>query len=167
MHFMKSLFPLFIFFSLSSFAQKNVSNVRSILTNVDSVIIANHESLFVPEKPIGTPAEKGKEIVINGKPNYSIILKSHKLDSKSIDSLVVILTKEVDGDINKMACFDPHHIIYIFKKGNLSYFDICFGCHDFSISKDIKTGGHEFTNETWAELESFFKNRGFDNKILF
>jgi hypothetical protein len=164
---MKLLLPFFIFFSLNSFAQNSFSNVRSILTNADSVIIASHQSLFVPEKPIGTPAEKGKEIVVKGKPNYSIILKSCKLDHKSVDSLAFILTREADGNINQMACFDPHHTIYIFKKEALSFIDICFGCHRFSMSKDFKFGVYGLTDETWVELESFFEKHQIDNKKTF
>jgi hypothetical protein len=160
---MKFLLALFLLISLDTVAQNSLSNIRTILTEADSVIIASHESLVVPEKRIGGPPEKSKEIIINGKPNFSIILKSHKLDHKSIDSLVFILTKEVSGDITQMACYDPHHAIYIFKKKTVSYLDICFGCQRFSKSKDIKFDIHELTNETWIELESFFAKRIVDN----
>jgi hypothetical protein len=162
---MKFFLCLFIVFSLSASAQDSVSNVRSILTEADSVIIVKHETLLVMGKP--GRASTTKEIVINGKPNYSIILQSHKLDPKSIDSLAFILTKNPDGDIVTMNCFESHHTVYIFKKEILSYLDICFGCHRFSRSKDIKTGDHKLTNETWAELESFFARRKIDNKNTF
>ncbi len=122
---MKFLLPLFAFFSLSSFAQDSVSNVRAILTEADSVIIVRHETLLVPGKP-GRASTK-KEIIIDGKPNYAIILELHKLDHKSIDSLAFILTKESNDDITIMNCFVPHHTIYIFKNETLSYFDLCFG----------------------------------------
>ena len=164
---MKILLSLFIFCSVNSFAQTSQSNLRSFLINADSVIISNHKSLVVAEKPIGVPAEKGEDIVANGKPNYAIILKSYKLDQISIDSLATILTKEVDGNSNQMACFDPHHTVYIFKNGKLSYLDICLSCHRFSRSKDIETADHQLTDETWLELESFFANRGIENKFSF
>lgn len=134
-----------------------MSNVRTILTEADSVIIVRHETLLVPGKP--GRVSTTKEIIINGKPNYAIILESHRLDHKSIDSLAFILTRDSNDDITKMNCFVPHHTIYIFKKETLSYFDLCFGCHRFSKSKDIKIGVHELTNEIWAELESFFARR--------
>ena len=161
---MKFLLAVFLLISLSAVAQNNLSNIRTILTEADSVIIVSHESLIVPEKPIGSPAEKAKEIIINGNPNYSIILNSYKLDHRSVDSLVLILTKKIDGDFVKMACFDPHNTIYSFKKGVVSYLDICFGCHQISGSKDIKPGDIELTNETWVEMESFFAKRGVENK---
>ena len=162
---MKIFLSLFIIFSLTPSAQDSVSNVRSVLAEADSVIIVKHETLLVPGKP--GRVSTTKEIVINGKPNYSIILQSHKLDHKSIDSLAFILTKKPDGDIVTMNCFEPHHTIYIFKKETLSYLDICFGCHRFSRSNGIKTGDHKLTNETWVELESFFARRKIDNKNAF
>lgn len=162
---MKFLVSLFIIFSVPAYAQDSFSNVRSIITEADSVIIVRHETLLVPGKP--GRVSTTKKIVINEKPNYSIILQSHKLDQKSIDSVVFILTKNPHGDIVTMNCFEPHHTIYIFKKETLSYLDICFGCHRFSKSTDIKTGGHELTNETWIELESFFARRKIDNKNAF
>jgi hypothetical protein len=162
---MKFLLTSFLLFSLPGFAQDSLSNVRSILIEADSVIITKHETLVVPGKP--GRASTTKEIIINGKPNYAIILQSHKLDDKSIDSLAFILTKNPDGDAVTMNCFYPHHTVYIFKKGILSYLDICFGCHRFSRSNDIKTGDHKLTNETWVELESFFARRKIDNKNTF
>lgn len=160
---MKLISALLIFCSLDSSAQDTTGNVRAILSEADSVVIVQHETLVVFGKP-GRPSTT-KEIVINGKPNYSIILRSLQLDRKSIDSLALILTKKVDGDVVTMACFEPHHAVYIFKNKTLSYLDICFGCHIFSHSKDIDTGGHQLTNETWLELESFFKARQFETKF--
>jgi len=162
---MKLIFALFIFCSLDALGQGTVSNVRAILTAADSVIIVQHETLLVSGKP--GKSSITKEIVVHGKPNYSVILKSLKLDRRSIDSIAVILTKEVDGDIVTMSCFEPHHAVYIFKNKTLSYLDICFGCHIFSHSKDINTGGHQLTNETWLELESFFTARQFETKFSF
>ncbi|MFM6924826.1 MAG: hypothetical protein ACKOU7_04940 [Ferruginibacter sp.] len=162
---MKLIFALFIFCSLDVFGQDGVNNVQSILSAADSVVIVQHETLLVSGKP-GKPSTT-KEIIVNGKPNYSIIIKSIKLDRAGTDSLAVILTKEIDGDIVTMSCFEPHHAVYIFKNNTLSYLDICFGCRIFSHSEDINTGGHKLTNETWFELESFFKTRQFETKFSF
>lgn len=159
---MKFLCALLILSAQIAYGQGSANNIFSVLTESDSVIIVKHETLVVPGKP-GWPSTT-KEILINGKPNDDIILTSTKLSRRSINSLAVILTKETAGDIVTMACFDPHHAVYIFRKEKVSYLDICFGCRQFSYTKEINTGGHQLTNETWLELESFFNAEGIETK---
>ncbi len=62
-------------------------------------------------------------------------------------------------------CFEPHHTIFIFKKSKLSFVDICFTCHQFFTSPDLKNTIDEIENKKWRDLQQFYKSLGFKYEI--
>jgi hypothetical protein len=142
--------------------ETNVS--YSILSNnlmdADSVIIVSHESTNYPgeDKKTGKtlPAPK---LIMNGMPNDSIIHERKRLDKKHISTLDRILTAPAVKPEIVTSCFQPRHAVFIYKKGNLSYMDFCFECHDYSISSDLTTE-IILDEPKWDKLNKFVKGLG-------
>jgi hypothetical protein len=88
-----------------------------------------------------------------------------KLVKYEINSLAAILTAHnYDKTIEDIGCFEPHHGILIFKNGNCSFFDICFGCRHFVTSTDVSLSD-EISRNSWTMLESFFRSKGLTYKL--
>lgn len=146
--------------SVSSFAQKHEQKVYSLFNRADSIVIVSHLTTYIPIVDEITKQSLGfRKLVINKKPVYSIIKESITLDKNAIDTLVkILLTSNRDIIIEDYKCFIPHHGILIFKKGKVSFFDICFTCNHFETSKNIKLSD-ELSLKSWQDLELFFKKR--------
>lgn len=69
-----------------------------------------------------------------------------------------MLSYRKDNMIEQGRCFAPHHAIVIINKAKLSYIELCFGCINFSTSKDIRLTDIE--QETWEKLYALFKSKG-------
>lgn len=184
---MKLLFQtvlLIILANFHSFGQISKDSLESKIINADKIEIVSHEDLFVlfkykSEKYKNNYLKYRKDylkyeknccrtIVENGKPNKSIIKERIKLDQKAIKELLLVLNNQKDKDSSAQphSCFEPHHAVLIYKNGNCSYLDICFGCLVYAVSEDIIVGENfMIAEEDWKNLELFFKNRGVKYKM--
>jgi hypothetical protein len=132
------------------------------MLSADSVVVVSHFTTYVPIVDDVTLEKKDQyELVTNGMPNYQIIKESKRLRNDEEETLAGILsTKNNDRTIEDISCFMPHHGILIFKSGQCSFFDICFGCNHFVTSKDI-TLSDELSRKSWKVLQSFFRKKNF------
>ncbi len=160
-HFMNRTWTILLFTLCLSFSvngQNQTNNFKHIFSNSDSVFISSHDDLRFSKGP-GKDAGDHK-IAVDGKHNKEIVREIVKLDRISRDSLSDILrTPNPDSLIEDIKCFEPHHSILIYRNGECSYFDICFGCKHFITSKDIEFEDDYLSNDTWRLLELFFRNR--------
>lgn len=155
---------IFLLISFLSWGQDNSSKIVSIFQNADSIVLVSHESLITSGEP-GKGSIKLK-LVLDGNLNYAIVHEIAKLDRNSIDTLTHLLTEpNNDTEIWQLSCFDPHHAICIYKKGKLTYFNICFGCQKFVLYDRDIVEEKILDQKVWQELESFFKARKFNYEM--
>jgi hypothetical protein len=103
---------------------------------------------------------EANKLVCKNKLNDPIVMERYRLGAKETDSLArILITRNNDREIENIRCFVPHHSILIYKKGQCSFFEICFGCRHFVTSKDISLSD-ELSKKTWKMLEQFFRVRG-------
>ena len=72
----------------------------------------------------------------------------------------VLTRKPLKEQIAVSGCFDPHHAIFIFKEGQISYLDICFTCRGLVVSDDISVSYEDFDQKKWEELHEFIQQLG-------
>ena len=151
--------------SSTTFAQDGESIVKKKLESADSILLVSHqdtEGVKVVDslgRNVALPA-----LIIRNTPNYKIFTERKIIDSAERNTLVKILEHPSGKKIEIGMCFMPHHAILIFKSGNVSYIEICFGCRRFETSKDLKKLG-AFDSPKWAELEAYFKKLGFKYEL--
>src|SRR5579863_5814126 len=164
---MKSLFPiLFLLTPLFYISQKNESWLSLKFKNADSVLLVSHEDT----KGVTIVDDAGNriplpELMIKGKPNYKIITERQIISGKQLDRLIQILNSpDTSRVIEESKCYMPHHTIFLFKNGKLSYIDICFSCRRFETSDDLYRIS-KFDDRKWDELEKLFERFGFKYKL--
>jgi hypothetical protein len=164
---MKLILVLFsIIFPVNIFAQSSESNVAIKLTSADSIKIVKHKLTTVNIYNEKTHKRYlSPQLLQKNKLNYAIIESIAAVDSSETKGLITILTsKNEDEEIKQMTCFLPHHAILIFKKGIVSYIDICFGCRKIATTEDIITNSW-LSDKSWKELEKFFNNKKIKTKM--
>ncbi len=135
------------------------------LLESDSIIIVSHESTNQPGKnSITGKTTPPPALIIEGRPNKSIIHENKKLDSRSTLLLENILTASSADSGIAMTCFQPRHAVFIYKNDSLSYFDFCFDCFNYSASSDI-SDRIIFDEIKWKNLQNFFKSEGFEYEL--
>ena len=164
---MKSLLPiLFLLSSSLCISQNAASWLNAKFKNADSILFVSHDDTqgvaIIDSAGNKIPLP---ELIINKNPNYKIIKERQIISGQQLDTLIHILdrpfrSKTVEGS----ECYMPHHTIYIFKNGELSYIDLCFWCRGFETSEDLNKI-YKFDNRKWKELENFFKRLGFKYKL--
>ncbi len=141
---------------LEATAQKVELKILSKFKNADSVVLASHISLI---RRISDELLVPYQIVNKNVVNKTPLVEIFRILPIEADSLVKILIEiNEDSLINEIKCFDPHHIILIYKNKKCSFIDICFGCRNFVTSKDIHLSDG-LSDETWLKLFRFFRNR--------
>ncbi len=158
---------LFLIVPLFGFSQIKEIKLRSKFMGADSVVLVSHDDTqgvaIVDSLGNNIPLPK---LIIGAKPNYAIIKERKVLNSKQIDTLIRILARPFsDKRIETYKCYMPHHSIFIFKNGKISFIDLCFWCHGFETSSDLNKFFYAFDNQKWEELESFFKQFEFKYKL--
>jgi len=137
------------------------------LRTADTVILVSH-AITAGVKIVDTSTGKDiplPELIISDKPNYSIVKERQIMTGTQLDTLIKILSRPFeDREIEVAKCFMPHHAIFIIKNGVTSYFDICFECHQFDTSEDLK-GIYAFDNRKWAALRNLFLELGFKYEL--
>jgi hypothetical protein len=165
---MKSLFPiLFLLGPFFCISQNNESWVSLKFKNADSVLLVSHQDtegiVIVDDAGNRIPLPK---LIIKGKPNCKIIKERQIISGKQLDELIQILNRPIKSEIDVGKCYMPHHSIFLFKNGKLSYIDLCFSCRGFETSDDLKKVDH-FDERQWEELEKLFVRLGFKYKLEF
>ena len=162
--------------SFCSYGQtlENIVTLRSLFTKADSIILISHETTYPygvnsAEIPLGLEndtLEMNKynrnkinytHFIINGDINRSIIVDAIQLSKIAVEDIVRIITRQVMKKTWSPAkCDEPHHSILIYKKGKLSYFDICFSCFTIHTSKDVDFTEFYMDDQKWDELKGIF-----------
>lgn len=162
----KLLIPILLLYSISNqlFSQTTRENLYMKMRHADSILIVSH--LLQPiidektEEVIGI-----EELVINNKPNISIIKQSYRLNEKDIDTIAILFTTHFsETEFAEKKCFEPHHGVLIFSNGTCSWVEICFSCRHFISSADIQLSDM-LNYKTWDEMAVFFKRRKCSYKI--
>jgi hypothetical protein len=150
---------------LTAFAQKD--NWLSVkMKNADTVLLVSHEVTagVQIEDSLGNRMSLPK-LIVNGRPNNAIIKEQQIITGAQLDTFTKILVRPfADRTIETGKCFMPHHAVFIIKKSQISYLDICFGCRGFNTSKDLRQL-YAFDNRKWTELERYFVKLGFKYKL--
>jgi len=159
---MKTIISISVFLTLTFnlFAQSTKQLERFL--KLDSIIIVSHEAtdgVLIVNDSTGKRI-KPPQLLISGKLNDTIIKERKKLDSLNTSKLIKILKRPFeDKTIEEGNCFIPHHSVLFYKKGKLSYVEICFGCRGFITSKDLEFIDG-FDKKMWRQMEDFFKSIG-------
>jgi hypothetical protein len=163
---MKNLFPIsFLLAPFFCISQSNEGWLGLKFKNADSVLLASHEDtegiVIVDYAGNRIPLPK---LIIKGKPNYKIIKERQIVSGKKLDELIQILNRPIKSGFDVGKCYMPHHSIFLFKNGRLSYIDVCFLCRRFETSDDLKKIDH-FDERQWEELGKLFARLGFKYKL--
>jgi len=163
---MKSLFLiLFLLAPFFCISQKNESWLRLKFKNADSVLLVSHDYTegiaIVDDAGNRIPLPK---LIINGKPNYKIIKERQIVSGKQLDELIQIINRPIKNGSWVAKCYMPHHSIFLFKNGKLSYIDVCFSCRKFETSRDLNKI-YQFDDRKWEELEKLFARLGFKYEL--
>jgi hypothetical protein len=166
---MKSLFPI-LFILLAPFfcvSQNNEGWLRLKFKNADSVLLVSHEDtegvVIVDDAGNRSPPPR---LIIKGKPNSEIIKERQIVCGKQLDELIQIINRPIKSGSWVGKCYMPHHTIFLFKNGELSYIDVCFSCRKFETSRDLKKI-YQFDDRKWDELEKLFARLGFKYELEF
>jgi hypothetical protein len=163
---MKILFPiLFLLAPFVCISQNNESWLSLKFKKADSVLLVSHEDtegvVIVDDAGNRSPPPG---LIIKGKPNYKIIRERQIIGGKQLDQLIQILSRPIKSGIDEAKCYMPHHSIFLFKNGKLSYIDVCFSCRKFETSGDLKKI-NQFDEPKWEELEKLFTRLGFKYEL--
>lgn len=140
-------------------ASESRSDIKSILQKADSVIITGHSGRALKMLKANGTMPPVPPVLINGRPNYTVIKKQLLLKSDGLNMLAETLSKATQPAKLTKCDFDPHHSIFIFINGRVSYIDMCFQCLQHETSKDIETTFF-LDEEQYGRLKMFFIERG-------
>lgn len=162
-----ALLLLTLCLTVASYAQKTTNHWFSQkLKSSDSILMVSHHRtkghMEIDSMGNQVPIQ---ELILNNKPNYSIVLERKLIKGKAIDSLVSIVTRPSAKKQYALAsCFSPHHAIFIFKGDKISYLNLCFDCVRAERSEDLFKLPI-FDLKRWSELKFFFIKQGFKYQL--
>lgn len=138
------------------------SKIISALIKADSVILISH--ILTEEYAAVSPSDTKKiffPFLVHENINPKIIIGRALLYPASLEEMIRIIGRPVKNTEWVSAnCDEPHNSILFYRKGRLSYFDICFGCHRIHASKDFEYKGLAqiiMDEKKWNDLKIFFK----------
>lgn len=162
---MAKYLTIIFFLAISSTFGQSVSKhwLANKLKRADTILLVSHglvegstdDYVDINGKTIPFP-----KLIINNKPNNSVIKNRVVLKGKKVDTLAKILERTFKDSITNQACILTHHTIFLIKGGKTSYINLSFECRSFETSKDMKFI-EQFDDRRWSELESFFRQLGF------
>lgn len=163
------MFILLLFLNpLINFSQNANKSLIEFIKKSEKIILTSHEDFELTFRKPGESKTKIRALLKNGKPNKKIIKERIKLDLKSKEELIQIISEQKKDSIWDGAfCFLPHHTIFIYKEKKWSYIDLCFGCDHYSYSKDLEINEDDFlvTYEDWRKLETFFRKQNLNYEM--
>jgi hypothetical protein len=149
------------------FSQEYAYKIEKKLREADSVVFVSHAATWgiaIVDEKTGKRTAPPK-LIIKGKINESIIRERLVVKSSALDSLITVLARPfADSIIQEGNCYMPHHTLLLFKRGHLSYIEICFGCRRFSTSRDLSFFDF-FDKRKWRELQEFLFERKFNYEL--
>jgi hypothetical protein len=154
----------FLLLNLSAAAQQQPNILAQQIEQSDSIILISHlttlNSLQVDSLGKRIPAHK---LLVKGKLNNPIVKERVKLShSQKVDLSSFLPKKRTDNRLELTKCIIfPHHAILFYKKGKISFIDICFMCSRVYASNDLKIEDGEFEDHWWRSLYSYFQKLGF------
>jgi hypothetical protein len=145
---------------LPGFSQSNRQWLIEKFKNADTILLVSHKvnaGITVTDNKTykETPLP---ELLVNGRPNESIIIEKQVVKGKDINGLLQILT-QAGITTSKGTCFIPRQSIFLLKNGQVSFIDISFSCHAYNTSTDLKDIG-VFGEGQWKALEDYFIKHG-------
>jgi len=147
-------------FTFGCTSRKSTDSLRTQLIEADTILIVGHLGRMYNAPGHNDTLPPIPAILVNGKPNFSIIQKQKIITGLELDALIKILTKPVTGIEESAVCeFDPHHTIFTIKNGKTSFIDLCFQCQQFEASDNLKSL-IALDNDKWSELDTFFRQQG-------
>src|SRR6476469_7142857 len=121
---------------LFAFGQFKTTTIREAILKADTVMLVSHNLTEQRIMDEGTGKVKSSPpILLQQRPNKSIIRESTVLSDSARGQLVEILTQPNQGKYEMMNCFLPHHSILLFKNGKAASVEICFACQILKPSK--------------------------------
>lgn len=132
-------------------------SAKILFESFDSVMISSHRGRDWDAGRSSNTLPEIPPVLLNGRPNYGAMKMQLKLSPSKFDTLVSIFSGNTKEEINTACIFDPHHTIFLVKKGNYSYIDLCFHCYQFEASKDLE-GFINLDQRKWGILQRFFED---------
>jgi hypothetical protein len=130
------------------------------MLDTDTVLIVGHVGRMYKDPGQNDTLPPVPNILFNGHPNFSIIKKQKTITGPELDTLISILTRPIIDTTPLTKCFfDPHHTIFLIKKGKTSFIDVCFKCQQSESSTDVNSL-ISFDDTKWSDLEKFFTQKG-------
>ncbi len=138
------------------------------LKNADTILLISHKMIEGSTDQVfdrtGNIVILPK-LVVNEHLNTAVIIEQKVISDKAVDSLLDILTLHFpDGPNQQGGCFVSRQSIIIIKNSKVSYIDICFHCHSYETSEDLKELFYIDFNQ-WDLLVSFFRRQGFTYEL--
>lgn len=162
------LFLLTTCISIATYGQKHTTKnwLSKKFKSADSILIISHHRTKGHHESDSTGKEIPiQELILNNKPNYSIVKERKLIKGQAIDSLIKILGRpSIKGNFALAGCFSPHHAIFVFSEAKTSYLNICFDCHREESSEDLFKLPN-FDPKRWDELKAFYINQGFTYRL--
>ena len=161
----KLLLLFFLLLSANMFAQS--AKLDHIFLQADSVVLIEHSDREGIEIVDSIGNNITPSFFVKGKLNDSIVLQRKNLSKPLVMQLLKVLKMQNPKNIGSLGqCFIPHHSISIYKNNKISFVDICFGCHNYKVSNNLKPFIFMDFDKKWEKLEAFFKKNGFIIKDL-
>jgi hypothetical protein len=167
---MKVLITLFIIYYFTIFSVRaqtknwlkpNYEWLKPKLATADTIMLASYEDFSAFDNGTDAPIPV-LDLVVSGHPNYKA-LRQHKVltPAQRVELSRILLRPFADKQIVTMHCCDPHHVVFLIRKGSISYLKICFGCRCLSSTEDLAEL-YAFDNRKWMELRQLFTRLGLD-----
>ncbi|KGO92518.1 hypothetical protein [Flavobacterium subsaxonicum] len=150
----KILLALFIILTSSLSLHAQVSNFKDKLIAADSVVIVSHDYGY----KINKNGKSGYWVrfVEKDSLNFKSVKERIKLDKSSVIHLYDSLTYSTTSDIESVSCYNPHHALLLYQKGQCYVVDICLQCRNYTISKDLTLPPGLLSNyKTWGKFRDF------------
>ena len=104
------------------------------------------------------------QLVVNHRPNASVIKKKVIIKGDNLRKLIGILRRPFGDSSEVQSCMLTHHAIFLIRNGRASYINLSFQCGSYETSEDL-IGIQAFDKTRWNELEKFFKGLGFKSYL--
>ncbi len=159
---MKQSFFIIVLCSVfSSLLSQTPKSILQKFKQADSIVVISHISIW---ERINLPPDsiKGDRcgLFCNGTLNKSILLQRKQLTFEQRKNLLKVISQPITAPPVEGGCFDPHHALLLYKKGDLSYIHICFSCGSSVASKDLSA-----TFFYYDPLKKFFKSVGLNTEL--
>ena len=155
------LFLSIILTTINSFSQ---TDLKSLFTEADSIVIIHHNTPMHLKPPTYPPAKNTytatdslkTNLFMSGSLNQLLIINKLSLNEQQRNELTSIFTKAYNNKIITSLCWEPMHTIEIFSKVHHSYVTLCFHCYGYIFTDQTSSRIAYLPEDMWSALKDYF-----------